>query len=257
MKRLFFTLAMLLHVCATAKAQEGTIIYTDFNPDTIQTVYSQIPGYEPMYVDFDGDGQYDLEFYAEGHFVMVYAQVLNTNEWDISQFCNEPNKPFTEKSGWVKQLGFGGSYCEKAPDSLCIRHKIGDRCYYGWFRAYTHDWDLHPIGPAKVVLDKMAWCTVPNYPLIWGETSLTSIEVEDEVSVFVTIIPNPATDIVAIIGKDLKAAEVINALGQRVATANGRGGRLTVDIGSLPVGVYSVIVTDESGKKCVRKVVKE
>jgi hypothetical protein len=58
-------------------------------------------------------------------------------------------------------------------------------------------------------------------------------------------------------GKDLKAAEVVNALGQCVATAQGEGERLTVDISSLPTGVYFVNITDNEGRKCVRKVVKE
>ena len=72
-----------------------------------------------------------------------------------------------------------------------------------------------------------------------------------------TIHPNPTTGQITITGKDLKLAEVFNALGQRVASAKGEGERMTIDISTLPAGVYMVNVTDKDGRKCVKKVVKE
>ena len=69
--------------------------------------------------------------------------------------------------------------------------------------------------------------------------------------------PNPAKGQVTVTGENLKSAEVTNALGQRVATAKGEGNRMTIDIAHLPTGLYFVSITDEQGRKCVRKVVKE
>ena len=65
------------------------------------------------------------------------------------------------------------------------------------------------------------------------------------------------TGLVTITGQDLKSAEVFNTLGQQVVSTTGEGERLTVDLNGLPVGVYFVNITDEEGRKCVRKVVKE
>ena len=62
---------------------------------------------------------------------------------------------------------------------------------------------------------------------------------------------------VTITGKNLKSAEVLNTLGQRVAKVQDKGETLQVDIAKLPAGVYFVNVMDEEGRKCVRKVVKE
>lgn len=73
----------------------------------------------------------------------------------------------------------------------------------------------------------------------------------------ISLFPNPTTGHVTVTGKDLKAAEVLNILGQRVAKARGRGETLQIDMGELPAGVYFVTVTDEEGRRCVRKVVKE
>ena len=79
----------------------------------------------------------------------------------------------------------------------------------------------------------------------------------DEMFQTVYFYPNPTTDLITVKGKDLKAAEVVNALGQRVATTKGQGEQLTLDISSLPAGIYFVNVIDNEGRKCVRKVVKE
>jgi hypothetical protein len=37
----------------------------------------------------------------------------------------------------------------------------------------------------------------------------------------------------------------------------GKGNELHIDMTALPAGVYFVTVTDEEGRKCVRKVMKE
>ena len=80
---------------------------------------------------------------------------------------------------------------------------------------------------------------------------------EDETTPLFTLLPNPTTGLINITGKDLEQAEVINALGQRVANATGEGETLQIDLSELPTGVYFVNITDKEGRKCVRKVVKE
>lgn len=90
----------------------------------------------------------------------------------------------------------------------------------------------------------------------WGQTSIMKVE-EFGATNFGVIHPNPTTGKVTIIGNDLRLAEVINTIGQCVATVKGEGEQLTLDISNLPAGVYFVNVTDGEGRKCVRKVVKE
>ena len=109
----------------------------------------------------------------------------------------------------------------------------------------------------RVYIDKIAFCTMPEYPLRWGQISLSDGIGENETTAFATIHPNPANSIVTVTGKNLKSAEVINTFGQRVATVQGKGETLQIDVAELPVGIYFVCITDEEGRKCVRKVVKE
>ena len=90
------------------------------------------------------------------------------------------------------------------------------------------------------------------------EDLLVSVHEAHAVPAFTAeVYPNPANSIVTITGKDLKSAEVLNVLGQSVATVKGQGETLQIDIANLPTGVYFVNITDEEGRKCVRKVVKE
>ena len=94
----------------------------------------------------------------------------------------------------------------------------------------------------------------------YTNTELPTYDVEEHTTTgdaVVTLHPNPANSIVTITGKNLKSAEVLNVLGQSVATVKGQGETLQIDIANLPTGVYFVNVTDEEGRKCVRKVVKE
>ena len=72
-----------------------------------------------------------------------------------------------------------------------------------------------------------------------------------------SLYPNPTPGQFTISGTYLRQTEVLNTLGQRVAAATGQGETLQIDIAELPAGVYFIRVTDEEGRTCVKKVVKE
>ncbi len=83
--------------------------------------------------------------------------------------------------------------------------------------------------------------------------TVTDASLNDKIS----LTPNPTTGLVTIAGENLRQAEVVNMLGQKILSVQGEGNELRIDMGALPAGVYIVNVTDEEGWKCVRKVVKE
>ncbi len=100
---------------------------------------------------------------------------------------------------------------------------------------------------------------VKRLELYYSQTPKPNYDVKEQnmSTAFANVHPNPTTGLVTITGKDIKQAEVFNALGQHVATAKGEGEQMTVDISTLPAGVYMVNITDKDGRKCVKKVVKE
>ena len=83
------------------------------------------------------------------------------------------------------------------------------------------------------------------------------IEESTESNLFATTHPNPTNGLVTIMGERLRRAEVVNILGQQVLSVQGRGNELQINMEALPAGVYFVAITNEEGRKCVRKVVKE
>ena len=167
------------------------------------------------------------------------------------------------------QAVFGGTAVE--PDiteshlMIAVRLEINgdgeEKHYcYGWIEC-TMNWHWTTLPPqwteGLLCINRMAFCTIPDYPLRLGQTSLTDGIEESEAVVFATIHPNPTTGQVTITGQDLKTAEVFNTLGQKVATARGEGETMQIDLSELPIGVYFVNITDKEGRKCMQKVVKE
>ena len=277
MKKHITTLLALL-CCQIIMAQtDGCLIVKEYSSDD----WKALTGGR-YYVDMNDDGEYDFDYEIDvSHTLMIYIDLMAKegacfHKIDIPGFdYNYPDgfntftdfdTPFND-STLIWETDFYGPriFSEKNIighyhlDTLVFKSGIRNRkegeYYYGWMEAYavvSYNYDT-----VYFHLARTCFCTIPNYPLRWGQTSFdTSID-EPEATAFATLHPNPTSGLVTITGQDLKAAEVHNALGQLVATATGKGETLQIDIASLPTGVYFVCVTDEEGRKCVRKVVKE
>ena len=276
MKKYLFTLLTLL-CCLDMTAQtDGCFIVKTYTPDEWHVLHGT------TYVDMDDDGEWDFKYYKHTSSSMMSAPWLFAREGacfhkiDIPGFeYNDPddfntftdyNTPFNDNT-LIWETDFYGSriFTEKNwvgnyhLDTLVFKSGIRNgqegEYYYGWMEAYavvTYNYDS-----VWFHLARTCYCTIPNYPLRLGQTSFDWGIEDNEATTFATLHPNPTNGLVTITGKDLTQAEVLNALGQQVATAQGKGKTLHIDIANLPTGVYFVRVTDEEGRKCVRKVVKE
>ena len=153
------------------------------------------------------------------------------------------------------------------PQYIAFRVKKEEGYCYGWIEESIEcmsypsgygGWDFATeVHMPKVTVLGMAYCTVPNYPLRLGQTSFDWGVKEDNATAFASLYPNPTTGQVTVTGKNLQQIEVVNLLGQRVTMVQGQGETLQIDIADLPAGVYFVRITDEEGRKCVKKVMKE
>ena len=270
MKKYLF-LVIELFLCSFLYAQEGEILYFDLEPDSTRTFGLQIPPIPPLCLDVDQDGLCEWKFWVNGG---VHQSVI---------LCFWPNvHPFVDSLGWfqhlrlnstcqigdtIANLEFGtepkyqiatlGDY----PDQMfALRYQVDEGYCYGWIHYSSRLYEPAPTVGASLIdvtVHEMAYCTIPNYPLLIGQTDLTLDVDENESKAFAFIYPNPTMGMVTIMGIDLKTAEVFNALGQHLATVKGEGEQLTVDISNLPTGVYFVNINDGEGRKCVKKVVKE
>ncbi|MBR0177668.1 MAG: T9SS type A sorting domain-containing protein [Bacteroidales bacterium] len=280
MKRHIVTLIAILccHiVLAQTEQTKGSLIVKEYSPDEWKVINQG-----RTYVDMDDDGEWDFYYRKDVSSSLMSIPVAFAKNGacfhriDIPGFeYNYPDdfnsfrdfgtplndstliwstnsygpRIFSEKN-WV-----GHYHLDTLVFKSAIRNGTEGEYYYGWMEAYsvvTYNYDS-----VWFYLARTAYCTIPNYPLRWGQTSLFDGIEETEATASATLHPNPTTGLVTITGENLKAAEVFNTLGQNVATATGEGETMQVDLSGLPAGVYFVNVTDKDGRKCVRKVVKE
>ena len=200
----------------------------------------------------------DWQFYNED---FLWNQFVNEGDTlsmlQESYWRNAPEKLLGRKDRINRIYVWEGESVDSV--IVAVRKPVNEDFYYGWVR-----FSVIGDGPSSTlpnnttcIIHDYAYCTIPNYPLRAGQTSLSWGMDENASVTFATIHPNPTTGLVTIVGKDLNQAEVVNMLGQCVTAAQGKGETLQIDISNLPTGVYFVNVTDGEGRKCVRKVVKE
>lgn len=252
MKKLLIVIAVLVSVYSV-KAQENLIIYTDFEPDTCFTFQSD---FDTLKFDLDQDGIGDVVMFAGWHSAVGYIAYIYmpSPDWQWSMSYAGGFDPLTDTTIISGNLGWQRYACELAMYSelthFAFRHLTENGYYYGWAHIYVESL-------ARICIDCMAYCTIPDYPLHWGQTSLTEGIDETESSAFATVHPNPTNGVVTIIGMNLSQAQVINMLGQQVISRQGKGDEIQINMSALPTGIYFINITDEEGRKCMRKVVKE
>ena len=269
-------------------AQKGEIIYTDFEPDLFVQYYAwEGPGHvnAPVELDINHDSTIDLRFTCEsawGHWVdcvlrkaedgwqfkLPYLLYQEDYAAPVGDTVNFGDNIADIGNGWTSAYRFWW-YLHNGPiypdytdihHYICVRREVEEGYCYGWIDSnillVVGD-DVFSDYEFDVTIFRMAYCTIPNYPLRVGQIDFTDGIEEAEATAFASLHPNPTTGLVTVIGESLKQAEVFNTLGQQVATAKGEGETLQIDLSGLPAGVYFVNVTDNEGRKCVRKVVKE
>lgn len=168
MKKQILILASLLLLFLSSKAQLGDIIYRDFNPDSILIVWQELG---PMYINLDEEGETDLKMWmvADGSMCVPYMGTLQQNLeiCAVEPYCVLSEVP---EDNWSLFLDWSIVY---ANDNYGFRIEKDDGYYYGWFRTYTIE--ISGKEEKRVVhwaFDETAYCTIPDYPLRWGQTEI-------------------------------------------------------------------------------------
>lgn len=262
MKRIRFILILLAILpFARAHAQTGEIIYRDFEPDSI-LVYWLYLG--PIYIDLDVDGEADdlmmrmtewgnvchPELFRENPNLTICYVEEDPDDYIISE---------VQEKDWRTYVSWSGGNTAAEYSHYGFRIKQGDDYYYGWFETYNGyvEKDNGKSTEAHYGFDRTAYCTIPNYPLRWGQTELYDNVSENGTPDFATVLPNPNNGVFTVVGENLRQIEVLDVLGQRIATLQAAGDRTDIDLSSQPAGVYLINVNDKEGKSYSDKVVKQ
>jgi hypothetical protein len=157
------------------------------------------------------------------------------------------------------------TYCfetSRTTDFVC-RKAVDSSFYYGWYRAYVVDssfidgnWPRHK---AWIYVDKMAFCTVPNYKLEWGETRIIDMDKSPRTNSIpymsaIQVHPNPTSGFVRIEGTNVTEVNVYNALGQLMRTMQSTN---ELNLKGLPLGIYTLCITNQEGFVVTKKVMVE
>lgn len=272
--------------------QKGEIIYTEYEPDSWMFYPREDIPMPIVQLDIDRDGMDDFKFHAEVFWGrMTYLLLERCDEYAQNEdwLLRVPYQLFDENdlapiSGDTIQVGdiianiddcwysgyrfqynlywhpIGAVPTIGQDDHiyLSVKKATEDGCCYGWIDANIYFPPENQVDNFYIYLTiyRMAYCTIPNYPLRVGQTDFDWDVEENQNTVVATIHPNPSSGMVIITGEDLKEAVVFNSIGQKVATAKGEGGQLSIDLTKTTSGIYFVSITDKNGKKGMKKVVK-
>ena len=272
MKKLLLMLVFSLFLVANGHSQgNGFIMYKQFDNE------AQIMSWDSVYyIDVMSNGIPQTCCTFEPYFWVIELNMINN--WQCCCFRKEAPGPsyhdfFTDASiplndttlSWGNHPIFyervaNGSYPFYYTYKVGVRQQVGDDYYYGWWTGkitYDRDEQSLELLPALFELFETCYCSIPNYPLRIGQTSLDWGTEEFMEQVDVTIFPNPTSGMFTLTGKDLLSVEIHNALGQVVANVPIDGEIITLDLAGQPAGVYFINISDKDGKRCVKKVIKQ
>ena len=248
----------LIIIAVCVKAQNNGIVYTQFNPNWCLESVQYQPA-NSIHLDLDGDGLIDFAISMHYHRYIVISQIpFNGLEYRTKLDYDETDTLVsTAPIGWETRPVASTS---NATHMVGIRKIVNDTTiYYGWFNEMFSDstvYGSNPVIKEWLCVSDMAFCTIPNYPLKWGQTSLMGVDESGTVG-FAGVVPNPTTGIFTVTGENLNQIEVIDLLGQRITSLTANNDQTTIDLSGQPAGIYLVNVIDLEGKHCVKKVVKQ
>lgn len=285
MKTRLLILGMLLSMGITILAQEGSIIYKELD----SVIYASDRFFGDMnldvekngdistsscfglnsrfFIDFDEDGANDYFIawtaYKEWHIISYslgewwFCDNNNYNEGQpippISPWCPKPPSDYAPM--YTFPYGFSGNF-----RYIALRKPIGmDSYLYSWVMLSV---EAGPFPYAnwlkgKCTIHSYAYCTIPNYPLRFGQTSLDWQVGENEELHKYSLYPNPAEDEFVLLGSDIVSAELFNLSGQLVSVGDRHGDDVYhFDLNGLSSGLYVLRITDAHGNIHSEKLMK-
>ena len=261
-------LALAIFISVTSFAQNGEIIHEVINSGKVHTMSFDFDHYDDCYGESDltiGFGY--LENPSHPLHLLVKNEFYNeqTGFWDKTPWCYVQRVPLGDTLGsqlaWIchdaGQIMYADPITTEEYIYTALRHRLPDGNYcYGWiyYKAEGGD-NPNELASHWVTFYEYAYCTESGYPLRVGQTSY-GWNAEENSHDEPTIHPNPSEGVFTVSGEDVKEVEVYNALGQQILTQLVNGGTANIDLESQPAGFYFVNVTDQNGKRCVKKVVK-
>ena len=267
-------LLTILCVCFSINlhSQEGNIIYTDFEPDTVMRIIYYADDIDRE-LDVNRDNIPDFYFYYDSYgiicpvigrsvrgivdkFVIYPTEAFLPND-TIPFFILNDTIPFIN-SKWLTHYETCLDTGEEHDYNIGFRSNLGDGNWcYGWLRIRLSV--LKGIYNVFATIYDMAYCTVPNYPLRIGQKVIDDLATDEITeSKDYVLFPSPAKDKITLkfnndnIGKEVL---IYGIDGRRLKTLNSDFDN--IDVSDLASGIYIMKIHLDNGNAFTEKFVKE
>ncbi len=227
-------------------AQEPSIIVHDYNPD-VKIIKE---GSDTLKIDFNKDGVLDLMFYLVVTSGGQFPTIKSLNNNCKLSLITETDSLIGQYMGFSSELTYlmGLFTSEK----IGIRIIDNGKKHYGW----VHSIFSMEKGHAIITIDKYAFCTIPDYPLLWGQTELTGIKeikVRDKIKV---LVDNQSQSINIQSKEVVKEISLINSSGRVIRKwENIKSSRVDIPSEGIKGGVYFLRIKTENYEVVNEKVV--
>jgi hypothetical protein len=255
MKTIIFSVVINLVVISTFAQKTNEIIFYDFVPDNSiiylknGTIYSA----DSLRCDINSDLSNEIMFNFDPISPIIADFKVSSLRIDW-QFCWVESDTMSSNTN-IWRTSSIWRWDEFQNDKIGVRFTQGEDYYYGWIRAYVSSIDTAVF----INVDKMAYCTIPNYPLLWGQTEISnSVPKTDAGNDGVKINFSNAANTVQIESiTKIKEVEIVNSRGQIVKKARNVGRNETeINVSGLQSGVYIVKVSLDDGRVVSGKIVR-
>jgi hypothetical protein len=150
--------------------EEEPIIYIDYEPDTCKFITSS-PESDFMF-DIDHDGTVDMTLSGYTQHGAVLVHIAMSNGFQLCR-SNENTILNADTIIWFHNADLSNGFpLDSYRKRYGFRKTEDGHHFFGWMEIY---WDGIFVPEGKMIyLDRMAFCTIPDYPLRWGQTSIES-----------------------------------------------------------------------------------
>lgn len=224
---------------------QSDIIVYDYDPDV--RIINE--GADTLKIDFNKDGVLDLMFYLVVTSGGEYPTIKSLNNNCMLTLITETDTLNSKSLLWYSDFTYLMG-CHKS-EKIGIKLNINNQNYSGWIHSLFSKENRE----ALITIDKYAFCTIPDYPLLWGQTELTGtkeIKVQDKIKVSV----DGHSQIINIQSKEVvKEISLINSSGRVIRKwRNIKSSKFDISSEGIKGGVYVLRIKTENDEVVTKKI---
>jgi len=258
MKTIIIIITLTLSILSLQKlysqenSNKSNILFHDLQPDVV--LMNALT--DSFIIDINEDLINDVILYLEhtssGNWALIKSLNQNCQYSLINYYLNDSLS--IKSINWHSEAFiFLGEQKYNNIEKIGIKIISKDLNYYGWIKVIFSIINMN----IAITIDKYAFCTIPNYPLLWGQTEIVTgtsdLKEDSDIKVYTT---DSGNQLVVQSGEVIKSIRVIDLLGATVVVKdNIRDKQATLSTKGLVHGTYIVKITNSNLKEYTSKIV--